>query len=492
MVFHINVIFLFKISTMTSSGFSGALKLTDLDDFITPSQECIKPVQFEKSTLGTGAKIKIGDDGSYFQESKNGKSEKLKQVEISLTDCLACSGCITSAETVLVQQQSTDEMMRVFDAQKDLDNKKFIVVSISIQSCISIAISNNITVECAALKLCGYFKKLGADMVLDLKFAEDLALLESQNEFIERYKSAKASKLQKILPMLASSCPGWVCYAEKTHGNFILPYISCVKSPQQIMGSFIKDYVSKIKNKPRTDIYHLTVMPCFDKKLEASREQFFDVDTQTKDVDCVITSIEVDALLVKQNIVFNNIVPENFDSGLNNIPEDGFKLLTNNGSGSGGYAHHIFCYAAQELFNINIDKVEFKPLRNVDMKEATLEVDGIVVLRFAIANGFRNIQNLVQKLKNKRCPYDYVEVMACPSGCLNGGAQMKPVEYKPNREFINILENTYDKLPKGSPSNNNSVKYLYSNWLDENHKNDYLYTTYREIKKNDQPLSIKW
>jgi len=85
-------------------------------------------------------------------------------------------------------------------------------------------------------------------------------------------------------------CLGWVCYAEKTHGNFILPYISRVKSPQQIMGSFIKDFVSRLKNKPRTDIYHLTVMPCFDKKLEASRDQFFDVDTQTKDVDCVITS----------------------------------------------------------------------------------------------------------------------------------------------------------------------------------------------------------
>lgn len=85
-------------------------------------------------------------------------------------------------------------------------------------------------------------------------------------------------------------CLGWVCYAEKTHGNFILPYISRVKSPQQIMGSFIKDYVSNLKNKPRTDIYHLTVMPCFDKKLEASRDQFFDVDTETKDVDCVITS----------------------------------------------------------------------------------------------------------------------------------------------------------------------------------------------------------
>jgi len=89
---------------------------------------------------------------------------------------------------------------------------------------------------------------------------------------------------------LISLCLGWVCYAEKTHGNFILPYISRVKSPQQIMGSFIKDFVSNLRNKPRTDIYHLTVMPCFVKKLEASRDQFFDVDTQTKDVDCVITS----------------------------------------------------------------------------------------------------------------------------------------------------------------------------------------------------------
>lgn len=100
----------------------------------------------------------------------------MKQVEISLTDCLACSGCITSAETVLVQQQSTDEMMRVFDAQnvnneyickfflfltnlfvKTPDNKKFIVVSISIQSCVSIATSKNISVDCAASKLCGKF-----------------------------------------------------------------------------------------------------------------------------------------------------------------------------------------------------------------------------------------------------------------------------------------------------------------------------------------------
>lgn len=77
-------------------------------------------------------------------------------------------------------------------------------------------------------------------------------------------------------------------------------------------------------------------------------------------------------------------------------------------------------------------------------------------------------------------------------GCLNGGAQVKQVEFKPNREFINLLETTYDKLPKKSPTENNKVNYLYSNWLNENNKNNYLFTTYREIKKNDQPLNIKW
>ncbi|XP_050532652.1 cytosolic iron-sulfur assembly component 3 [Daktulosphaira vitifoliae] len=479
---------------MISSGFSGALKLADLDDFITPSLECIKPVEFEKS-IGTGAKIKIGTDGSYEQETKDGKNEKLKQVEISLTDCLACSGCITSAETVLVQQQSTDEMMRILNSQKNIteNNQKIIVVSLSIQSCVSFALSNNISVQQAALKICGYFKQLGANLVYDLKLAEDIALLESQEEFMERYQSANNTKSKnKILPMLASSCPGWVCYAEKTHGHFILPYISRVKSPQQIMGSLIKDYISKLKNVSRKDIYHITLMPCFDKKLEASREQFFDVNSQTKDVDCVVTSIEIDALMIKDNMKFNDIISEKLDAISDSDYICNAQLLSNSGSGSGGYAYHIFRHAAQKLFNINVEQVLFTPLRNLDIKEATLEIDGVIVLRFAIANGFRNIQNLVQKLKSKRCYYDYVEIMACPSGCLNGGAQVKKNELKLNREFINELETKYDELPKAMPSDSIDVQKLYTEWLNENNKNKYLYTTYREIKKNDQALSIKW
>ena len=106
-------------------------------------------------------------------------------------------------------------------------------------------------------------------------------------------------------------------------------------------------------------------------------------------------------------------------------------MKTNYGSGSGGFTENLFIIAAKELFGKELGpNLEYKTLKNADFQEITLEHDGEVQLAFAVANGFRNIQNLVQKMKRKRCQYDFVEVMACPSGCLNGGAQCRPEEGK--------------------------------------------------------------
>ena len=87
-------------------------------------------------------------------------------------------------------------------------------------------------------------------------------------------------------------CIGWVCYAEKTHGSYILPYISTTRSPQQVMGALVKDYFASCIGRSSGHVYHVTVMPCFDKKLEASRADFYDDVQKTRDVDCVITSSE--------------------------------------------------------------------------------------------------------------------------------------------------------------------------------------------------------
>ncbi|CAO2642320.1 Cytosolic iron-sulfur assembly component 3 [Lemmus lemmus] len=113
--------------------------------------------------------------------------------------------------------------------------------------------------------------------------------------------------------MLASACPGWICYAEKTHGNFILPYISTARSPQQVMGSLVKDFFAQQQHLTPDKIYHVTVMPCYDKKLEASRPDFFNQEYQTRDVDCVLTTGEVFRLLEEEGISLVELEPVPLD-----------------------------------------------------------------------------------------------------------------------------------------------------------------------------------
>nr|CAI5870302.1 unnamed protein product [Callosobruchus analis] len=502
------------------SGFSGALQLTNLDDFITPSQECIKPVQIEKKSSSTGSKIKIQKDG-YFEVDEQGISSKLDKVEISLADCLACSGCITSAEGVLISEQSQQELLRVFEENKALKAKgnieqaKWIVVSLAVQPVLSLAAHFQLSPDECYLRLAGYFHRLGADAVVDMTIAEDFALLEAQSEFVQRSNEEE----QHSLPMLASSCPGWVCYAEKTHGNFILPYISTTKSPQQIMGSIIKQWVGKTLSPGHRPIYHVTLMPCYDKKLEASRKEFFDAQTESRDVDCVITAIELQQMLQGAGLSLTDIPEGRFsqpwrDEGGGDVIGDthlrrhaAFKVsqmafckvdpTLSLGSGSGGYADHIFRYAAKELFGEEVSlPLVYRQLRNPDFKEATLERDGKVLLKFAIVNGFRNIQNLVQKLKKGRSAYQYVEVMACPSGgCLNGGAQVRPSEGCTVREVVQHLDIMYESLPLATPEENATVQELYRRWLGgegTDKAGHMLHTTYTAVQKMTNALNIKW
>lgn len=503
--------------------FSGALQLTDLDDFITPSQECIKPVKIEKKvTTSKGAKIKIEADGSYLEQLSDGSSKKLEKVNITLADCLACSGCITSAETVLIEQQSGQTLRGIFSSkQEQLRNgssSNIIIVSFQIQPIISLANKFHLSIDQTARKVSAYFKSLGSDYVFDLKLAEDISLLEQKHEFLQHYQNnnSQSPNEHSKRPILTSSCPGWICYAEKTHGSWILPYISRVKSAQQIMGSIVKKHLSDKLRIPPQQIYHITVMPCFDKKLEASRPDFTDPSSEVKDVDLVITTVEVEQMLQEDGFInLEDVTAEDVERSFDtltgvingqgdnmNIFETG-KLRINHGSGSGGHAENVFLMVAKELFNreLNCDDLTFRTLKNSDFKEITLENEnGDVLLRFAIANGFRNIQNLVQKMKRKKCSYDFVEIMACPSGCLNGGAQCKPnVEEKDSnslKSFLIEMEKLYAAEPKYKcwPTQNSDIKLVYDDWLqkDIEKTEHYLYTEYHEVEKMTNSLAIKW
>jgi len=477
------------------SKFSSTLQLTDFDDFITPSQECVKPV-----TLKNQKQLSVGIKG-----------KTLKKVEITLNDCLACSGCITSAETLLVTSQSHQEFLRVINEIKESneDEKKLIIVSISPQARVSLAVEEDMTDHQVCLSLSNFFLHFGVNHVLDTSFAQDLALIESHKEFIQRYQQTKAEKTEKDLPIMTSSCPGWICYAEKTHGKLIIPHLSKIKSAQQITGTIVKQVLSSHYDITPSRVYHVTVMPCYDKKLEASREDFYNDLYSTRDVDLVLTSGEILTMLKELNKSLKDFM--NTDETVktlfkkkSNGSENGKNLLQTSmlinkekyfhqGGGSGGYLEYIFKSAAKELFNIDVNEIEYKTVRNnKDFQEVKLKNEcGDVLLSMAVANGFRSIQNLVQKLKRKKCGYDYIEVMACPSGCLNGGGQIKSQSgnKEDQKKRLEKVEDFYKHLstqPCPTPSNEAIVN-------NDDVKKAIYFTEFHEIEKNeDLNISVKW
>ncbi|CAG5897738.1 cytosolic Fe-S cluster assembly factor narfl [Menidia menidia] len=475
-----------------ASHFSGVLQLTDLDDFITPSQECVKPVKVEKKQGKSVAKIQIEDDGSYVQVNLDGGKQKLEKAKISLNDCLACSGCITSAESVLITQQSHEELLKVLRNNKAKEQEqKIVVVSVSPQSRASLAAHYGLSSSEAGKRLTSFFKGLGVHHVFDTSFSRSFSLLESQREFVERY--LRREQDSKSLPMLTSACPGWICYAEKTHGEYILPYISTTRSPQQMMGSLVKGYFAGEQGWSPQQIYHVAVMPCFDKKLEASRSDFYLDQAETREVDCVITSGEVQKMLEEEKVSLNDVDPAAPDTMFSSVCGDQF--LSHAGSGSGGYLHHVFTYAAKQLFGEEVKELTYKTLRNKDFQEVRLEKDGEVLLCFASTYGFRNIQNLVQKLKRGKSPYHFVEVMACPSGCLNGGGQVKPSSGQIQKEVLQTVEQLYREERPLLPEDDAQVADLYKSWLHsvgEERAKELLHTQYHAVEKMTNGLTMKW
>ncbi|KAJ3558167.1 hypothetical protein NM688_g1082 [Phlebia brevispora] len=397
--------------------FSGALTLTDLNDFITPSQACIKPVE---QTNGVGHKdegaasteIRVDSSGSYYEVIANElkpAQKKLETAQISLNDCLACSGCITSAESVLISMQSHTEVLN-FLANNPEDicvSHKVPVISIAPQSLASLAasVSSSSTTPVTQrqiLRRVEAFCKtvLGFAHVYDTTFARHIALLEHTREFAERKNGGGQ------LPMLASACPGWVCYAEKTHAE-MLPFISRSKSPQQAMGSLVKEWMAVKWGKRH--VYHVTVMPCYDKKLEASRQDFFNDVYSTRDVDCVLTTGELDLMMREKGWDISSAVPGENDEHVPSVPtpQDGYgptvdirlpELVSHAGTSSGSYLQTLIASitenAAQPL------ELDIRSMRSSDYEEYILteRESGKVVFRGAKCYGFRNLQNLVRKV----------------------------------------------------------------------------------------------
>mmetsp|Transcript_15685 Transcript_15685/g.37821 ORF Transcript_15685/g.37821 Transcript_15685/m.37821 type:complete len:537 (-) Transcript_15685:67-1677(-) len=453
--------------------FSGAVKLGDLDDFINPSQDCIVPLM----TVGKdGGAVNIENDvgdalvarreviakpTAAKPEAKPDvkpdliKSKEGDKAQISLSDCLACSGCVTSAETILLQDHSTTEFVR------RAREAEATVVTISPATRTDLAAYYGLEPMDALRRLTTVLARFNVTFVVDGTVAEAISLVEAKREFLRRRQEGK-------LPVLTSHCPGWTCYAEKVVDQKIIPHLSSVRSPQQIQGQLAKTQLLATLNMRRhraamalaTDpsisalrpwgerlgaapvargkVYHVSVQPCFDKKLEAARGEythsFGTTEEGIPEVDTVLATGEIQDLLQQEGIDLRAVEPWAVDcggvGGTLLSCHDGLNTPTAD-AGSGGFLEYVFRAAAAETLGPEAAAapLKFTQKQNEDMREVVLESEGKVVMKFVAAYGFRNVQNIIRRIKKGqttgKVDFDYAEVMACPGGCLNGGGQIR-------------------------------------------------------------------
>lgn len=443
-------------------------------------------------------KKKNTDEGnSSVQETDETNGEVIESTQVLLSACLSCDGCVSDEESLKITQQNLEEVARVLALNKkcDVSKHKVLVVSLCPQSLPYFAVKFGLDIPEATHKLCGFLKSLGVRYVFDTTLAAGFSILESQREFVHRYRRRHHDS--HALPMFTSSCPGWIRYAERVLGSLVTPHICTARSPQQIMGSLVKDYFSRQQKLSPDQVYHVVLAPCFDKKLEAVREEFHSSLLESRDVDCVLTSAELFHMMEQRKASVEELDSIPLDHLFGEAGEP--SLARHEGRGSEGFLEHVFKHAAMELFGLDVHEITYKTLRNRDFQEVSLERDGETLLQFAAVYGFRNIQTLVHRMRKGRIPYQLVEVLSCPGGCVSGRGQAEiEAGGRVDKALVQQMEEAYSSLPVRLPETNPVLHTLYQDWLEGQGSplaNSLLHTQYTQQSQGQthtQPPHIQW
>ncbi len=258
-------------------------------------------------------------------------------------------------------------------------------------------------------KLVAALKTMGFKHVYDTSFAADMTIFEEATEFIDRFTH------NGVLPMFTSCCPAWVKYAEIYYPEMI-PNISTCRSPQAMFGSIAKKILPEQLGCKREDLVVVSIMPCTAKKYEAQLNKF-ETDGRPE-VDIVLTTVEVGRMINSLGIHLDELEPEAFDMPMGFATGAGVIF-----GASGGVMEAALRYAVEKIEDKPLEHVDFKAVRGMNtLKEATLTVAGKEV-RVAVVHGLANAKKLIQDVRDGKAKYDFVEVMACPGGCISGAGQ---------------------------------------------------------------------
>ncbi|NLM64979.1 MAG: 2Fe-2S iron-sulfur cluster binding domain-containing protein [Firmicutes bacterium] len=322
--------------------------------------------------------------------------------------CVMCGQCSLACPTGAITER--DDTERVWAALAD--PRKHVVVQTAPAVRVSLGEELGLPVGAIATgKMVAALRRLGFDRVFDTDFTADLTIMEEGHELLERMKGSGP------LPMFTSCSPGWIKFIEHFYPE-LLPHVSTCKSPQQMLGALAKTFYPDTAGIPRENVFVVSIMPCTAKKFEAQRPEMRSSGYQ--DIDVVLTTRELGRMLREAGIDFANLPEEEFDPPLGMSTGAGAIFGATGGVMEAALRTVYEVVTGDELEG---ESLEFHEVRGLEgVKEAEISLGGSKV-RVAVAHGLSNARKVMERVKAGDAPWQFIEIMCCPGGCIGGGGQ---------------------------------------------------------------------
>ncbi|MCD6233901.1 MAG: ferredoxin [Candidatus Neomarinimicrobiota bacterium] len=383
--------------------------------------------------------------------------------------CVYCGQCIVHCPVGALREKS--DQKRVWEAINNTD--KLVVAQIA--PAVRVAIGEEFGLEPGEIvtgKIVAALRRMGVDTVFDTNFAADLTIMEEANELIERITQ------KKTLPMVTSCSPGWVKYLEHFYPD-LMDHLSSCKSPHEMEGAMIKSYYARKMGINPEKIFVVSVMPCIAKKFEAQRPE---LGKEYQDVDAVITTRELARMIRVAGLDFSRLPDEGFDDPLGESTGAGAIF-----GAAGGVMEAALRTAHYMMTGKDMPVIDFSPIRGLQgVKESTVEINGIK-LKVAAVSGLKNIDVLLKDMQAGKSEYHFIEVMACPNGCINGGGQPLPSTPEKIQKRTEAIYKIDQGLPKRCSHHNQSIQKLYHEFLEKpgsHTAHDLLHTYYTKRNRH--------
>lgn len=369
------------------------------------------------------------------------------------TVCVSCGQCINVCPTGALQEHR--DIDSVWDALYDEDKYVVVQTAPAVRAALGEEFGNPIGTDVTG-KMVTALRMLGFDKVFDTNTGADLTIMEEGTELIDRIRGGG------VLPLITSCSPGWVKFCEHNFPEMI-PNLSTCKSPHEMLGAIIKSYYAEKNGIDPDKIVVVSVMPCTAKKFESQRPELA-VDGRA-DVDFVVTTRELARMIKSIGIDFNAIADGKFDDPLGQSTGAGLIFGT-----TGGVMEAALRTVADIINGVSSDSIDYMEVRGLEdgIKVAEVKIADLNI-RAAVAHGLGNARKLMERVKAGE-HFDFIEIMACPGGCINGGGQ--PLQVSDVRNWVDFKEKRAKALYKGDREkfirkshNNPEIKKLYKEYL---------------------------